>query len=104
MGRTDSNKSLGAAAMMVRLPAVAPTTPPDTGESTKRRPVIATRSAMAWTCFGGQVAIRQTIVSAGAASNAPFENSTASAWAALTTINTMAPAPAKGFLEGPGGA
>ena len=39
----------GAAAMMVSVAPVAPTVPPETGASTKPRPVASTRAAMAST-------------------------------------------------------
>ena len=69
--------------MMVSVPPTAPTTPPETGASTKRRPAATTPAAMPSTAAGGQVAISTTSHSRGA-SRAPSWNRTASACAAFT--------------------
>ena len=65
--------------MIVSVPPVAPTTPPETGASTKVRPVAATRSAMATMRAGAQVAMTMTDASGFSASSAPPANRTASA-------------------------
>ena len=82
-----------AAAIMVRVPAWAPTTPPETGASMNRCPDCSIRSASWATSFGGQVAIKTTVAPLGSAAKAPASNRTLSACAILTTISTSASAP-----------
>ena len=64
-GRAASKVSRGAAAMMLSVAACAPTTPPETGASTKRRPASATRGGDPLDRAGGQVAISTTMPSFG---------------------------------------
>src|SRR4051812_17847725 len=78
--------------MMVSVPPLAPTTPPETGASTKRRPVAITSPASAAASAGPQVAMKITSASGARAARAPPSNSTDLAWAALTTMSTSASA------------
>src|SRR5215213_345370 len=80
--------------MMVSVAPSAPTTPPDTGASTKRRPASNTRAAIVSTAPGGQVAISTTTPSSDRAASAPSANRMTSAWAAFTTMSTRTSAPA----------
>ena len=88
-----SNTTFGPPAMIVSVPASAPTTPPETGASRKAMPISASFSPMAFTRSGGQVAMRTTSLPRPSARAAPSANRTCSAWSALTTISSSASAP-----------
>ena len=80
--------------MIVRPWDRAPVTPPETGASTKRRPLPSTRAARAATWVGGQVDISRTIPPLDSDATAPASKSTIRAWPAFTTLSTSASAPA----------
>mmetsp|Transcript_29381 Transcript_29381/g.75425 ORF Transcript_29381/g.75425 Transcript_29381/m.75425 type:complete len:285 (+) Transcript_29381:197-1051(+) len=81
--------------MMVREPAAARATPPDTGASTNSspRPIDASCAAMRFAALGGTV--EHSTTTAPSASPAAASAITASACSALTTISTRCVAPAE---------